>query len=104
MRKGCNLRQIGIEGEIHPQETFRISCFYSYSVFGGVYTNDGEQATTGYWKHCYIGFVGDGCSGGGGGGGGSSSGRGTNSSGILQSVKLDRLAWAWLQQRKQTIA
>ena len=53
---------------------------------------------------CYIGLVGDGCSGGGGGGGGSSSGRGTNSSGILQSVKLDRLAWAWLQQRKQTIA
>ena len=59
---------------------------------------------------CYIGFVGDGCSGGGVGGGGcvgdggSSSGRGTNSSGILQSVKLDRLAWAWLQQRKQTIA
>ena len=54
---------------------------------------------------CYIGFVADGCSGGGGGGdGGSSSGRGTNSSGILQSVKLDRLAWAWLQQRKQTIA
>ena len=52
---------------------------------------------------CYIGFVGDGCSGGGGGCG-SSSGRGTNSSGILQSVKLDRLAWAWLQQRKQTIA
>ena len=54
----------------------------------------------------YIGFVADGCSGGGGCGvdGGSSSGRGTNSSGILQSVKLDRLAWAWLQQRKQTIA